>query len=113
MECAYPITNHASGPASSFACLRAYASTPWYACGERFSSSCCAMERRSAEATNARLMWPSLREACAFFCADEAAAFFDFATGDFVEGDFLLDVWSEKPACNDTRAIQQVSKKRL
>jgi len=52
-------------------------------------------------------MWPSLREACAFFCAD-AAAFFDF-----VEGDFLLDVWSEKPACNDTRAIQQVSKKRL
>jgi hypothetical protein len=36
------------------------------------------------------------------------AAFFDF-----VEGDFLLDVWSAKPACNDTRAIQQESKKRL
>jgi hypothetical protein len=32
---------------------------------------------------------------------------------DFVEGDFLLDVCSEKPACNDTRAIQQESKKRL
>ena len=44
------------------------------------------------EATNARLMWRSLREASAFFCADEAAAFFDFAEGDFVEGDFLLDV---------------------
>ena len=67
------------------------------------------MERRSAEATNARLMWPSLREACAFFCADEVLAFFF----DFVEGDFLLDVWREKPACNDTRAIQQESKKRL
>jgi len=50
------------------------------------------MGRRSAEATNARLMWLSLREACVFFCADEAAAFFDFAEGDFVEGDFLLDV---------------------
>src|SRR5689334_12704216 len=71
------------------------------------------MGRRSAEATNARLMWRSLREASAFFCADEAAAFFDFAAGDFVEGDFLLDVWREKPACNDTRAIQQESKKRL
>jgi hypothetical protein len=32
---------------------------------------------------------------------------------DFVEGDFLLDVWREEPACNDTRAIQQKSKKRL
>src|SRR6476661_5862536 len=71
------------------------------------------MERRSAEATNARLMWPSLREACVFFCAAEAAALFDFVEGDFVEGDFLLDVCSEKPACNDTRAIQQKSKKRL
>ena len=66
------------------------------------------MGRRSAEATNARLMWPSLREACAFFCADEAADFFVF-----VEGDFFLDAWREKPACNDTRAIQQESKKRL
>ena len=76
------------------------------------------MGRRSAEATKARLMWTSLREACAFFCADEAAACFDFVEGDFVEadfveGDFLLDVCSEKPACNDTRAIQQESKKRL
>jgi hypothetical protein len=50
------------------------------------------MGRKSAEATNARLMWTSLREACVFFCADEAAAFFDFAEGDFAEGDFLLDV---------------------
>jgi hypothetical protein len=40
-------------------------------------------------------------------------AFFDFAEEDFVEGDFFLDVWREKPACNDTRAIQQESKKRL
>jgi|SRR4249919_4332826 len=71
------------------------------------------MGRRSAEATNARLMWLSLREAGVFFCADEAAAFFDFVATDFVEGDFLLDVCSEKPACNDTRAIQQESKKRL
>jgi hypothetical protein len=37
----------------------------------------------------------------------------DFVEADFVEGDFLLDVWREKPACNDTRAIQQESKKRL
>jgi hypothetical protein len=38
------------------------------------------MGRRSAEATNARLIWPSLREACVF-CAAEAAAFFDFVEG--------------------------------
>ena len=76
------------------------------------------MGRRSADATNARLICPSLREACAFFCAAEAAACFDFAEEDFaeeefVEGDFFLVVCSEKPACNDTRAIQQESKKRL
>ena len=46
------------------------------------------MGRRSAEATNARLMCPSLRFASAFFCAS-AAAFFDFAE-DFADKDFFL-----------------------
>ena len=66
------------------------------------------MGRRSAEATKARLIWPSLRAAAVFFVAGEVAAF--FALG---EETFLLDVWPEKPACNDTRSTHKENKKRL
>ncbi len=60
------------------------------------------MGRRSEDATNARLIWPSLRVAAAFFCADAGAAFFAL-----VEGVCFLDVWPVKPACNDTRITKR------
>ena len=47
------------------------------------------MGLRSADATNARLMCPSLRFANAFFWAS-AAAFFEFTDDDFVDEDFFL-----------------------
>ena len=42
------------------------------------------------------------------FCAEEDAAFFVL-----VEGTFFLDVWPEKPACNDTRSTKRENRKRL
>jgi hypothetical protein len=66
------------------------------------------MGRRSEEATNARLMCPSLRVAGVLFCAEEDAAFFVL-----VEGAFLLDVWRVKPAGKDTRSTKRENRKRL
>src|SRR5438067_4846630 len=49
------MASQASEAASgSLACCRAYFSTPAYAPGVRASMSCCAMGRRSADATNSR-----------------------------------------------------------
>ena len=75
------------------------------------------MGRRSAEATNARLMCPSLRFASAFFCAS-AAVFFDFADDDlsdedFVDEDFFLGACSEKPAGTETSSMRRADKRRL
>ena len=70
------------------------------------------MGRRSADATNARLMCPSLRFANAFFCAS-AAAFFDFADDDFADEGFFLGACSEKPAGTDTSSMRRADKRRL
>jgi hypothetical protein len=70
------------------------------------------MGRKSAEATNARFMCPSLRFARAFFRA-ASAAFFDLADDFLADEDFLLDAWREKPAGTDTRSMRKRDRRRL
>src|SRR5579859_6353541 len=66
------------------------------------------MGRRSAEATKARLMWPSLRAPCGDFFFAAAEPFCDL-----VEWVFFAAVWPEDPAWNDSAITNNRSRKRL
>src|SRR5579884_2552125 len=67
------------------------------------------MGRRSVEATNARLICPSLRAVCGdcaafFFCAFLVAA---------AECFFCVVVWARRPDWNTRRDKREINKKRL